>query len=68
MLADSDGGSRLPFLGLMNEIYRVLEPGGLFFSSTPCYPWPMAYSDPTHVNIMSEETLHNYLCEPRLWA
>ena len=68
VLANSHGGSRFPFLDLMNEIYRVLKPGGLFFSSTPCYPWPMAYSDPTHVNIMTEETLPNYFCEPRLWA
>ncbi len=68
VLANSQGGSRYPFLDLMNEIYRVLEPGGLFFSSTPCYPWPMAYSDPTHVNIMTEETLFNYFCKPRLWA
>ena len=68
LLADSRGGTRYPFLELVDEIYRVLEPGGLFFSSTPCHPWPMAYSDPTHVNIMTEETLHHYFCKPKLWA
>lgn len=60
--------SRLPFIELLNEIYRVLKPGGLFFSRTPCYPWPMAFSDPTHVNIMTEETLLHYFCEPKKWG
>ncbi len=47
-----------PFLELMNDVHRVLiKPGGLFFSSTPSYPWPMAFADPTHVNIMTEETI-----------
>lgn len=60
--------TRFPLIELMNEVYRVLRPGGIFFSSTPCYPWPMAFSDPTHVNIMTEETLANYFCLPKKWA
>ena len=51
-----------PFIDLMNEIYRVLEPGGFFFSSTPAYPSPVAFQDPTHVNIITEETFPVYFC------
>ena len=29
---------RLPFIELMNEIWRTLKPGGIFFSHTPIYP------------------------------
>lgn len=29
-----------PFINLMNEIYRVLKPNGLFFASTPRLPSP----------------------------
>lgn len=65
---EGEGQSRLPFIELLNEVYRILKPGGLFFSSTPCYPWPMAVSDPTHVNLMTEETLLNYFCAPKIWA
>jgi SAM-dependent methyltransferase len=45
-----------PFVDLMNEIYRVLKPNGVFFASTPIYPHPMAFVDPTHVNIMSDKS------------
>jgi len=48
------------FVELMNEIYRVLKPGGLFFSFTPAYPNLAAFSDPTHVNIITDETFPNY--------
>ena len=68
LLPSPAGGTRYPFVEMMNEIHRVLQPRGLFFSSTPCHPWPMAYSDPTHVNIMTEETLSHYFCQPRTWA
>ena len=51
-----DGEFRNPFIDLMNEIYRILKPGGLFISLTPCFPSPAAFSDPTHVNFISEET------------
>lgn len=45
-----------PFVNLMSEIHRVLKPGGLFFALTPCYPHPSAFVDPTHVNIITEDT------------
>ena len=59
---------RFPFVELLNETHRILAPGGLFFSITPAYPWPMAFSDPTHVNTITEETMANYFCLPALWA
>ncbi|MFA5370471.1 MAG: methyltransferase domain-containing protein [Sideroxydans sp.] len=50
-----------PFIELMNEIWRVLSPGGLFLAVTPVYPSPLAFADPTHVNTITEET-HKYFC------
>jgi len=50
---------KYPFINLMNEIYRVLEPGGLFFASTPVYPSAETFVDPTHVNFITEST-HRY--------
>jgi SAM-dependent methyltransferase len=40
---------RFAFVELMSEIYRVLKPGGLFFSRTPVFPNPELFRDPTHV-------------------
>jgi len=51
----------------MNEIFRVLKPGGVFFNIQPCFPSKEAFQDPTHVNIMTEDTLSLYFCEPA-WA
>lgn len=59
--------TKYPFILLINEIFRVLKPGGLFFSMQPCYPVKQAFQDPTHVNIMTEDTLYLYFCEPA-WA
>ena len=50
-----------PFVELMNEIHRVLQPNGLFYASTPAFPSPEAFQDPTHVNIIIEGT-HQYFC------
>jgi SAM-dependent methyltransferase len=49
-----------PFILLMNEVSRVLRPGGIFFHSTPCYPHASAFQDPTHVNIVTSKTFLNY--------
>jgi SAM-dependent methyltransferase len=49
-----------PFVELMNEISRVLMPGGLLISSTPAYPHKSAFQDPTHVNIITENTFEEY--------
>jgi len=49
-----------PFIFLMNECYRVLKKGGLFLSMTPIYPYLGAFQDPTHINIMTVDTLEMY--------
>ena len=59
---------RNPFVELMNEIYRVLKPGGLFFSSTPAYPHSAAFQDPTHVNIITADTFPLYFDNKTKWA
>lgn len=60
-------GTRFPFIELMDEIWRVLAPGGLLYAVTPAYPHPAAFQDPTHVNILTDET-HHYFTQPRLLA
>jgi len=47
---------RFPFIELMNEIYRVLKPEGIFLSVTPAFPQEAAWRDPTHVNVITEQT------------
>ena len=63
------GGSstRFPFVELMNEISRVLKQGGLLYALTPCFPAAAAFSDPTHVNILTDES-HTYFTQPQLMA
>lgn len=58
------GEAKNPFVELMNEIHRVLIPGGLLLAVTPAYPHVSAFSDPTHVNIITSET-HNYFTGPK---
>ena len=50
-----------PFVRLMDEVWRVLAPGGLFYALTPCFPSAPAFMDPTHVNIITDRT-HEYFC------
>ena len=65
VLPTADGrGTRFPFLDLMGEIHRVLRPGGLFYALTPAYPSPEAFQDPTHVNIITDETWRYFCGEP----
>ncbi len=60
---------RFCFVELMNEVYRVLKVGGRFLSITPAFPAPPAWRDPTHVNIITEETFPLYFAyEYRLAA
>jgi SAM-dependent methyltransferase len=59
---------RNPFIELMNEIYRVLKTGGIFLSVTPAYPHGAAFQDPTHVNIITEETFIKYFDDTYRWA
>jgi len=55
-----------PFINLMNEIWRVLTPGGRFLAFTPAFPSSLAFVDPTHVNYITVGT-HEYFCgdEPK---
>jgi len=64
----ANGQCRMAFIELMNEIYRVLKPGGLFLHSTPAFPSKRAFQDPTHVNIITEDTMPDYFCHPHKWA
>jgi SAM-dependent methyltransferase len=59
---------RQPFIELMNEIYRVLKPGGLFLSHTPAFPQAAAFGDPTHVNIIAEHTWSAYFDDVNQWG
>lgn len=56
-----DGVVALPFIALMNEVWRVLKPGGFFYAVTPAFPAAEAFQDPTHVNIITKKT-HEYFC------
>jgi SAM-dependent methyltransferase len=51
---------RFCFVEIMNEIYRVLKPGGVLLSFTPAFPAAAAWRDPTHVNIITDETFPMY--------
>lgn len=62
ILLTADGrDTAFPFIRLMNEIWRVLAPGGRFYALTPAYPHAEAFTDPTHVNIITDLT-HTYFC------
>lgn len=63
-----DAKSKTPFVDLLSEVYRVLKPGGIFYSLTPAYPSPKAFQDPTHVNIITEDTFPKYFCGDFPWA
>jgi len=64
VLPTADGrATRFPFIELMNEISRVLRPGGLLYALTPCYPSEEVFQDPTHVNIITART-HLYFTGP----
>jgi SAM-dependent methyltransferase len=53
----SNEGLVYPFIHVMNEIYRVLKPNGLFLATTPGYPSNEAFQDPTHVNFITKSTV-----------
>lgn len=67
VLPDGAGGTRFPFIDLMNEIWRTLKPGGIFYAFTPAFPHPEAFQDPTHVNIITLNT-HTYFCGPKSYG
>jgi SAM-dependent methyltransferase len=59
---------KFPFIQLMNEIYRTLRPGGIFLSRTPFYPISSAFTDPTHVNVITADTFPRYFDDQYTWA
>jgi SAM-dependent methyltransferase len=67
VVIDAQGQTRFPFVQLMNEVWRVLKPGGLLYAVTPAYPHEKAFRDPTHVNIIAAKT-HRYFTRPELGA
>jgi SAM-dependent methyltransferase len=68
VLPSADGlQTRFPFIELMNEVWRVLKPGGWLYASTPAYPHRAAFQDPTHVNILTTDS-HRYFTLPHLTA
>ena len=72
--AERSGGMVVikPSIFLMNEIFRVLKPGGQFLSYTPAIGRSLDGSnikcfipinqDPTHVNVWTYESFLNYFC------
>ena len=53
-----------PFIDTMSEIWRILKPGGIFFARTPAYPSAAAFQDPTHVNIITDQTVSYFASRP----
>jgi len=45
----------------MNEVWRILKPGGTFTSFTPCYPAPEVHQDPTHLSVWTLQSMP-YFC------
>jgi SAM-dependent methyltransferase len=46
---------------LMDEVWRVLKPGGVFRSWTPMYPHPEVFQDPTHLSVWTIKSM-DYFC------
>lgn len=49
------------FISVLNDIHRLLAPGGIFLALTPAFPSSAAFQDPTHVNIITEFTSHYFI-------
>ena len=44
------------FISWMNEVWRILKPGGQFIIGAPYATSPGMFRDPTHCNFVNEET------------
>ena len=58
---ESQARLHYPVLQLMDEIWRVLRPGGVFRSWTPMYPHPEVFQDPTHLSAWTIKSM-DYFC------
>lgn len=52
------------FIRLMDEIYRVLKPGGILRAITPLFPSKAAVEDPDHKRYFMEETWETFCGAP----
>lgn len=52
------------FINVMNEIWRVLKPGGQFALVVPHASSPGYQQDPTHCNMINETTFHYFDPDP----
>ena len=59
--SERENALRYPLIDLMNEIWRILKPGGTFSSFTPCYPAVEVHRDPTHLSVWTLESMA-YFC------
>lgn len=66
-LISHEGKIVFPFITVMNEIHRVLKPGGRFYALTPVYPKESVFVDPTHVNFLTKNS-YKYFTNPNCWA
>lgn len=52
------------FIPLIDEVYRVLEPGGIFRAITPLFPSRTAVEDPDHCRYFMEGTWETFCGQP----
>lgn len=57
---NSDVYKTYPFMELINEIYRVLAPGGWLLTATPIGNTRSYMADPSHVNPICAETFQRF--------
>lgn len=56
----SDGTMWFPFLAFMDELWRVMKPGGEVAIATPHGYSPGFHQDPTHCNSFNENTFYYF--------
>ena len=62
-ITTSKGMKRItPTIHLFNEVWRVLEDGGLFETAIPIYPNGEAFQDPTHASVWTADSF-NYFAD-----